>query len=182
MSIAVRYAAAASRFSDLVASVPDQSWDNASPCEGWTARDVLEHVVSTELDFLTQRELAKPDVSALALPAAWPAVRDAFQAVLDDRSTASQAFDGYFGPTTIEETVDRFYCLDLLVHRWDLAKAAGLVDHATLDPDELAVIRTNLGAIPSEVMRTPGLFGPEIVPAAGVDETTAVMNFLGRSA
>lgn len=181
-SIAQRYAAASARFTNLVESVSAGAWDNPSPCDGWTARDVLDHVVSTELDFLGQRGLPKPDIASLEPVAAWPLVRDTLQSVLDDPGTAATAFDGYFGPTTVEETVDRFYSLDLLVHRWDLATAVGRADHATLAPDELDAIRTNLSAIPAEVMRTPGLFGPEVAPAAGADDTTRLMNFLGRRA
>lgn len=181
MSISDRHATAANRFSALIESIPQEAWDNPSPCEGWTASDVVSHVVSTELDFLKQRDLPHPDVSGLELPAAWLVARDAMQAVLDDPGSAESAYDGYFGPTTVEETIDRFYTLDLLVHRWDLASAAGLADHAVLDTDEIAQVRSNVDAIPPEVMRTPGLFGPEIEPIDGADDTTRLMNFLGRS-
>ena len=181
-SISERYASAASRFTDLVQAVPADSWGKPSPCEGWAAKDVLEHVVSTEMDFLGQRDLPKPDIDGLELTARWPKVRDTMQSVLDDPDTASMAFDGYFGPTTVQETIDRFYSLDLLVHRWDLAQATGLAEHATLDADELQTVNGNMANIPSEVMRTPGLFGPEIMPAPDADGTTKLMNYLGRSA
>jgi uncharacterized protein (TIGR03086 family) len=181
-SISERYAAAARRFTVLVDSVPADSWANPSPCDGWTAHDVLDHVVSTELDFLDQRDLPRPDVSALERPAAWPIVRAAMQGVLDDPATATRAYDGYFGPTTVGDTIDRFYSLDLLVHRWDLATAAQLADHAWFDPDEIEILRANTSNIPPEMMRTPGLFGPEIEPAADADDTTRMMNFLGRTA
>jgi uncharacterized protein (TIGR03086 family) len=182
MSISDRYANAASRFSALIESVAQESWDNPSPCEGWTASDVLDHVVTTELDFLTQRDLPRPDVSGLEPPTAWPLVRGSMQAVLDDPATAARAFDGYFGPTTVEDTIDRFYSLDLLIHRWDLATAAGLADQALLDTAEVTQVRKKVEAIPPEVMRTPGLFGPEIEAEDGADDTTRLMNFLGRSA
>ncbi|MFZ2512170.1 MAG: maleylpyruvate isomerase N-terminal domain-containing protein, partial [Gordonia sp. (in: high G+C Gram-positive bacteria)] len=31
-------------FSGVVETVPAAGWDRASPCAGWTARDVLGHV------------------------------------------------------------------------------------------------------------------------------------------
>ena len=31
------------------------SWTRPSPCEGWTARDVVGHLVQTQRDFLTGR-------------------------------------------------------------------------------------------------------------------------------
>jgi uncharacterized protein (TIGR03086 family) len=34
-------------------------------------------------------------------------------------------YDGYFGRTTIGETLANFYGFDLVVHRWDLARATG---------------------------------------------------------
>jgi len=181
-SPAERYAAAATRFTDLVRAVPADAWDNQSPCKDWTARGVLDHVVATELDFLDQRSLAKPDVSGLPPTEAWHNVRDTVQSVLDDAATAKRSYDGYFGPTTIEETIDRFYTFDLLVHRWDLATAAGLSRHAALHDDELKVIRASIERIPQEVMRTPGLFEPAVEPASDADDTTQMMNFLGRSA
>jgi uncharacterized protein (TIGR03086 family) len=180
-SVASRYASAATRLSALVDAVAPDAWDRPSPCEGWTARQVLEHVVSTEADFLGQRELAVPDVSGLAAERAWPVLRAAVQAALDDEAVASRGFDGYFGPTTIGETVDRFYTLDLLVHRWDIATATGLAAHAPLDAGEIAHVRTCLGGIPAEIMRSPGLFGPALDVAAGADDTTALMRFLGRA-
>ncbi len=181
MNISHRYASAATRFSALIESVPEEAWHSPSPCEGWTASDVLDHVVSTELDFLAQRDLPRPDVSGLARPAAWLVVRDAMQAVLDDPTVASSAYDGYFGPTTVEGTIDTFYTDDLIVHRWDLATAVGATEHAVLDRGEIASVRTNSASFPTEVMRSPGLFGPEIESSDGADDTTRLMNFLGRS-
>ena len=89
-SISERYAAAASLFTDLVEAVPADAWDRPSPCEGWAARDVLAHVVATELDFLDQRDLPKPEVDGLEPAAQWPMVRDAVQFVLDDPGLATR--------------------------------------------------------------------------------------------
>lgn len=49
-------------------AVPADSWSEPSPCEGWTARDVVGHMVQTQRDFLTERGLAlgtAPDVDRL---------------------------------------------------------------------------------------------------------------------
>ena len=45
----------AGRFSAVVDAVPD--WSAPSPCPGWSAADVVAHVVDTERDFLSQRGL-----------------------------------------------------------------------------------------------------------------------------
>ena len=183
-SIADRYSAAAARLTALIDAVPADAWTVQSPCEDWTAGQVVEHVVSTEAAFLRDRELAE----ALAEEATsdplgtWPAVRDAVTAAMADPSKAGASYDGYFGPTTVEQTLDRFYTADLLVHRWDIATAVGLPDFATLDDDELAFLNEAIASYPAEVMRMPGLFGPELTAPAGANATTQLMAFLGRSA
>lgn len=42
------YATLAARLTDAVEAVPD--WDEPSTCAGWTRRDVLDHLVSTQRD------------------------------------------------------------------------------------------------------------------------------------
>ena len=176
-----RHASASVRLTALIDAVAPDAWSAASPCEGWSARDVLDHVVSSELDFLRQRELPVPDVDGSDPISAWPVLRDTFASILADPETGPRRFDGYFGPTTIEETVDRFYTLDLVIHRWDIAVAVGLPEHARLTADEIDLVRANLDSIPDEVMRSPGLFGPAVEPPADADPTTELMAFLGRS-
>jgi uncharacterized protein (TIGR03086 family) len=165
----------------LIDSIDPSSWTSASPCEGWTALDVVRHVVTTEADFLRQRDLLVPEIDAADPVAAWPGVRDAIAAVLADDALAGRVFDGYFGPTTIGETLERFYVADLLVHRWDLAMAVGSADHAVLDDDERDFLAAAVGTYPPEVMRMPGIFGPEVSPPEGADPTTRLMAYLGRS-
>src|SRR5699024_257252 len=46
----------AAPFTAEVEAVAD--WDAPSPCEGWSARDVLAHVIDTEQEFLTRVGLA----------------------------------------------------------------------------------------------------------------------------
>ena len=57
--------------------------------------------------------------------AAWVEARDAMQALLDDPERAGMEYDGMFGRTSVEQTVDRFLGLDLLIHGWDIARATG---------------------------------------------------------
>lgn len=174
-----RYAVAAARFTALVADVPEHLWSAPSPCEGWSAADVVAHVVSTELDFMAQRGIDAPATEGLAPVDAWPAVREAMQAALDHPATATRSFDGYFGPTTIEATVDRFYSMDLVVHRWDLATACGLASHAVLHPVEVEEVRANLVGLEA-VMRSPGLFGPEQPVAADATDQDRLLAYIGR--
>lgn len=57
------------------------------------------------------------------------------EAGLDDPRRATEEFDGYFGRSTYQEAVDRFLSFDLVIHRWDLARAVGLDDE--IAPDDV---------------------------------------------
>ena len=105
---------------------------------GMVGADVVEHVVDSELGMLGRVGLApdppRPDD---AIAAKWSATRDHVQEVLDDPERAGREYDGFFGRTSVEKTIDQFACFDLLVHRWDLARAAGLTSHEAMPPDEV---------------------------------------------
>jgi uncharacterized protein (TIGR03086 family) len=177
-----RYRTNAALFTGTITALPDSAWLASTPCVDWTVRDVVAHVVDTQLDFLRQRGLA-PDPEPVANDHPrdrWPKVRDAVQAVLDDLSVADTAFDGYFGPTTIAETLDRFYATDLSVHRWDVAQAANLPTKALINDDELAIIKSQLGSIDEAIMRSPGLFDPPVETAIDASPTDQLMAWLGR--
>ncbi|WP_219635465.1 maleylpyruvate isomerase N-terminal domain-containing protein [Nocardioides ungokensis] len=49
------YLTNADRFSAVVDAAGD--WTAPSPCEGWTARDVVDHVVDSQRDFLSRQDL-----------------------------------------------------------------------------------------------------------------------------
>ena len=111
--------------------------------------------------------------------AAFDHARAAVQANLDDPARAAATFQGATGETTFEAAVDRFLCADLVVHRWDLAAAAGL--DVRLDPDDMAHIRASLGPY-ADMMRGPGAFGPEVEPPPDADDQARFLAWLGRRA
>lgn len=101
-------------------------WDAPSPCEGWTVRDVVAHVIETERDFLARHELLDSPAPSLDDPAtAFRAHAADVVDVLDRDGTADRAYDGYFGPTTFGATMAEFYGWDLVIHGWDVARATG---------------------------------------------------------
>lgn len=177
--ISARYRRLATAFADHVAQVPGERWASPSPCAGWTALDVVRHVVDTQRMPFAQvgRELGEiPDVDGDPL-AAWNAARHAVQAELDDPERAAARYEGYFGPTTFEQTVDDFLCLDLLIHRWDLARTAGLDERLELDE----VRRVHERALSfGEALRGPNVCGPAVEPPPGADEQARLLAYLGR--
>ncbi|MFC7331029.1 TIGR03086 family metal-binding protein [Marinactinospora rubrisoli] len=178
-TVAERYARYAREFAATVAAVPADRWEAASPCEGWTARDVVRHVVETQGMFLglVGRELGDiPSVDADPA-AAWRAAADVVLADLRDPERASAEFEGRLGRMTFEESVERFLCFDLVVHRWDLARAAGLDER--LPPEDVRWVR-GLTAGFGDALRGERICGPELTPPEGADEQTALLAFLGR--
>ncbi|HEX2047553.1 MAG TPA: maleylpyruvate isomerase N-terminal domain-containing protein [Acidimicrobiales bacterium] len=112
--VAARYRRLAAAFSDKIRSVPAEKWDAPSPCEGWTALDVVRHLIDVHRMFLgfVGRELGEVPPVEDGPPAAFEAARHVVQAGLDDADRAAESFDGYFGRTTFAEAVDRFVCFD----------------------------------------------------------------------
>ena len=64
-AFADHYRSLAGSFSVTIAAVPRDRWDDPSPCEGWTAREVVQHVVDSEIGMLGRVGLA-PDSATVA--------------------------------------------------------------------------------------------------------------------
>lgn len=112
------------RFGEVVAAVADHQWDAPSPCEGWSAGDVVAHVVDSQRDFLAQRGVDLGERATGSPAELWAAHAQAVRATLSEAVLARE-FDSFFGPSTVGAVLDTFYNLDLVVHRWDLAAATG---------------------------------------------------------
>ncbi len=176
-----RYRRLSQDMASTIAAVPDDGWDGQSPCEDWKARDVVGHLVHTSgmfLGFVGREPPSGPSVEDDPV-AAWDSARRQVQAALDDPAVAEQTFQGVTGTSTFTAAVDRFLCSDLVVHRWDLARATG--QDIRLDPDDMAYVRAAVAPL-ADKMRTPGAFGPELEPPPGADEQTAFLAYFGRRA
>jgi uncharacterized protein (TIGR03086 family) len=175
-----RYAKLAGQMADRIAAVPADGWDAPTPCEGWTARDLLDHLIDAPSHFFGRVGLdpLPPGPDRAEDPVgAFRQVTDAVQAGLDDPAVAGKEFDSPLGPQTFEGAVGQFLCGDLVIHQWDLARATG--QDETLDLDEVRGMHAALLPM-DDFIRGPGIFGPKIDPPAGADEQTALLCFLGR--
>ncbi|MEA3077561.1 MAG: hypothetical protein QOF60_2469, partial [Actinomycetota bacterium] len=125
--VSERYRRLSDAFAAKIAGVPEAAWSNETPCEEWTARDLVAHVVATQGMFegLVGRSIGDLPSVEESPAAAWDAARSVIQRNLEDPSSASVEFDGFSGRSTFEAAVDRFLCTDLVVHGWDLARATG---------------------------------------------------------
>ncbi len=175
-----RYRRLADAFADTVAAVPAARWDDASPCEGWSARDVVGHVVQSQslfLGFIGRSPDPGPDVADDPLGAVRSAT-GAVQAALDDPATAEATYQGFGGEMTFAAGVGAFLVPDLVIHRWDLARATG--GDESVDPSDVAVIRAQMVEWPEELMRSPQAFGPAVDAPPGADDWQQLLAFLGR--
>ncbi|HET8988091.1 MAG TPA: TIGR03086 family metal-binding protein [Humibacillus sp.] len=173
------YARLADRFGSVVDRLDDADWGRSSPCEGWSARDVLHHVVSTQRDFLSQHGIdASTPIDLAATPrAGWHAHDERLRALLADPAVASHEYDGVFGRTTVGASIVTFYGFDLVVHRWDIATAAGLTER--LDDSELSMIESAADGF-GEHLYDDGVCKPAVETPEGADRQTRVLARLGR--
>ncbi len=177
---ATQYATALRPLTAVVEAVPPQTWDAPSPCEGWSARDILRHLIETQHETLTKNGVELGDVPDTDTDpvAAWAEhTRRVLDALADD-DHVDRAIDWFFGPTTIGATITQFYVWDMYVHRWDLARAAGL--DADLTDAELDRIEQGANSF-GEALHMDGMCRPAITPAND-DRTTQVLARLGRVA
>jgi uncharacterized protein (TIGR03086 family) len=177
--IATAYAAADRPLTAVLDAVPTDAWDRPSTCEGWAVRDVVRHLVQTQREFLTGRGVdlgAEPDVDADPA-AAWRAHARRVAAAVADEAVAEQAYDGFFGPTTVGATLEQFYVWDMVVHRWDVARSVGA--DAGLTEAELDRVESGADAF-GEHLYMEGICRPGAEPPAGADRGTRVLARLGR--
>jgi len=174
---------AAKEFGARVLDVPDDAWDRPTPCSAWTVRDLVGHLVAEHLwaaELLEGTTIAEVgdrfegDVLGDDPRQSWTRAindsMDAWAAIgVDDNVQLSS------GQTPVDEYAEQML-LDLTVHAWDLARAAGLDED--LDGDVvahvLAYARTHAGELTGS-----SLFG-EPVQVDSTDTQLRLLGLLGR--
>ncbi|WP_020142052.1 TIGR03086 family metal-binding protein [Terracoccus sp. 273MFTsu3.1] len=172
------YLRLAEPFASVVDRVPNDAWDSSSPCKGWSARDVLTHVVTTQRDFLEQRGVDAATAADGSDPrAVWQAHDERMRELLADPDVAGQEYDGVFGRTTVGASIVTFYGFDLVVHRWDIAVAAGLDEH--LSDEELEMLDRSADGF-GDHLYDDGVCKPAVPVRDGADRQERVLARLGR--
>ena len=164
--ISERYRRLSDDFAATIAGVPEDRWPSPSPCEDWTAREVVGHVVGTQGMFLglIGEEMGEiPSVDDDPDWRRWP------------RRPAPTEFDGFSAAAAI----DRFLNTDLVIHRWDLARATG--QDVTIDPADAERVLEVAREFGDE-FRSPGVCGPEVPVGDDADLQTRTLAFFGRRA
>ncbi|MEP6761765.1 MAG: TIGR03086 family metal-binding protein [Sporichthyaceae bacterium] len=177
--ISERYRALARELTRRVDDVPVGRWDAPSPCEDWSARDVLQHLIDSHRDM--PGHAGHPLVFEKSVAddphAAWVEARDAMQTLLDDPQRAGMEYDGMFGRTSVEQTVDKFLGLDLLIHGWDIARATG--QNETMPEEEVIRVSSFVESL-GDNLRMGGVCGPAVTVPDDAPKQDKLLASLGR--
>ncbi|MFC0249433.1 maleylpyruvate isomerase N-terminal domain-containing protein [Citricoccus parietis] len=153
-------------------------WDAASPCEGWTAADVLDHLMDTHRDFVTRHGREIPLVSGSPAEQ-WQHHAAALDALVRDEEFIGTVVETPFGDSTVGQVLLDFYGMDLIVHRWDLATSQG-ADHRLSD-DELAEVDAAVDGYGAAAYG-PGIFKDPVQVPEDADRQARVLGRTGRAA
>ncbi|MBW8827659.1 MAG: TIGR03086 family protein [Acidobacteria bacterium] len=178
--IVERYERITGQFTARVRGVPAGGWDNPSPCDDWTARDVVGHLTEWIPGFFTAQGVEFPPVPSVQDDpvAAWETVQTTIGKALTDPVLAAKPIATPFSTQSMAETIDMIVTGDVFTHTWDLARATGQDD--TLDPGQLQLMIFAMRTIPEEALRSGGMFGPAVEVPADADEQTKFLAYLGR--
>jgi uncharacterized protein (TIGR03086 family) len=171
----------------IVRLVPAHRWSNQSPCDDWSARDVLGHVIGVQrLYEAVAREADPPDADIWDSPghiagndpaASWSAALTDVLEALDKPDVLERDVDLFRGPETIDSLLG-WNVVDTLAHTWDLAQATNidielecsLVQHALVEAEPMI-----------EQLRPTGWFADEPPAPATPDAAGRFLSLVGRS-
>lgn len=164
----------------VIANVRDDQHGDKTPCDEWTVRDLLEHMIGV--------------VAGLGAAAAG---KEPVSFALDDdptpqfRAVAATALSGWRTPGVLDRVVDGgagpmpgrvlagINLLDTATHTWDLAIATGQPGELP-EPVAAAAMEASQMIVSPEIR--PGRFGPEQPMPPGASPTRRLVAFLGRPA
>lgn len=172
-------------FDHVVRSMPRAAWSSPSPCEGWTARDVLGHVIAVQSYLESLARGIEPTLNPYGMPGelvgsdplrAWAAARESVLEAVDTPGVLDITVQSF----RAEETIDNclaWNVVDTLTHTWDLARAGDLDDH--LD-DDLVAHATAQAQPVIETMRQPPFFSAAVIVTDDLSPTVQFLAMLGR--
>jgi uncharacterized protein (TIGR03086 family) len=185
MDIAALHERALQSTRRTVAGITPDQLDAATPCEGWSVRDLLNHVVS-----------GNEWAAELAAGATIEDVGDALDGdvIGDDPlaaydTSAGRAASVFKQPGALEAPCAVSYgpvpgevyaghrFLDVLIHGWDLAVATG--QDTGIDPE---LVEACIGVVTPQaaLLSGSGMFGGDVVAPPGADRQTELLAMLGR--
>ena len=170
-----------------VAAIGDDQWAQPTPCEGWTVRELLNHIVAGNLwaaELGRGRTIADVgsaldgDMLGTDPVAAYDRSAESAAAVFEAPGALDSPCAVSYGPVPGSIYAGHRF-IDVLIHGWDLAAATG--QSTALDPQLVdgcwEVLRPQLGP-----MQASGAFGVARHDQLADDPQTTLLAALGRSA
>ncbi|HUP84486.1 MAG TPA: TIGR03086 family metal-binding protein [Acidimicrobiales bacterium] len=155
--------AARAEFAGKLEAVSPQRWEDATPCDGWSASELVQHVIRGNrmavhlLDGCSRAEASQVQGVDLG-----EAPLQVFDETADDQMRA------FLKPGALDRVVQHpamdipgsmllaFRVTDFVLHAWDLARGTGVDE--TLDPELVAVVYAAMAPMASGLPET-GMFG-----------------------
>jgi uncharacterized protein (TIGR03086 family) len=164
--------------------VQPEQWSAPTPCEGWTVRDVVNHMVGGAKIVSTELSGRGGDVNYAVnylrgldpIEVYREAAADAVAVFRADPGLVERTLQMPWGPET-GGYVATMFMGDHFVHAWDVAKATG--QNTDLAP-ELAEMILPFAVEYSERHRGPGMFDEPTVAPPGASSADRVAAALGR--
>ena len=173
----------------IVAAIREDQWDLPTPCEGWTVRDLLNHIVAGNLWAAALARGRTIDEVGTALDgdmlradpvAAYDMSAESAASVFELPGALEAPCAVSYGPVP-GSVYAGHRLIDVLIHGWDLASATG--QSTDLDPGLVdacwEVVRPQLS-----LLQASGAFG-DAKPPSGADQDgsqAGLLAALGRSA
>jgi uncharacterized protein (TIGR03086 family) len=160
-------------FGEVVGQVGDR-WGRPSPCTEWDARGVLEHVIGFHDVLLLRPFSAKPQRPKDDPVVRWQVTEAAISGLIGGRRDHVVEVPG-------DRVIDLVHLLpmlttDVLVHTWDLARAADLpID---LDPELCQLSMAAAGG--SSAIAASGLYDPPVDVPADANIQARLVACMGR--
>lgn len=165
----------------VVQRVPNDRWDAETPCDEWSARELVAHeagVFDAVAEMARTGRLRMPEMPAAdgEIVALWNESRDRLLEELDKPGAIRRVGEYWFGKATIDQLI-AFATWDPLGHAWDLGQATGLyvpplndVAEATLDVIEPL----------ADGLRSMKLIGDPVDVPADADPMARFLGLAGR--
>lgn len=161
--------------------------DRPSPCEGWTARDVVNHITGGATLFAISAEQGSVPDDQLAQLMGGDNIGDDPQGAW--KAAAARALAAFAEPGTLEKIVTLPFgempagvaldiaIFDVATHAVDIARATG----QTIADTEMLEVALEIGQkMVGPQLRTPGVFDAEQPAAAGATTADRLLAFAGR--
>jgi len=155
----------------------NDAWARPSPCEGWSAGDVLDHITQNYARLSQECGSAVPSSGERRTD--WVSARDALLGAASEPGALDKPVNGPGGEMALGRMLAAFVTTDTLVHTWDIARAVGGDESL----DEALCRRAFERALPAdEFLRGSGLFGPKLDYDEDDPIQTKLLRFFGRPA